>query len=551
MNRHLKISTEIGHFGRLTQIAALLLVVNAGAALAEEPTASDRAIVGAAGGAVGAVTGAAAGAAIGYGIDKYKNRPAPLLKGTRTATTPLPSDPAEISREYKRDPRAFKQKYHGHREGWVIDENQAQQVDAARAEQDLEQKAKADRKIARKTTRKKARRKVSTVRPKRKTRPSKSVRRMQRNKVRLDKRGKTIQGLRTKIWELDGKPMKSGYAGDRRVSTKALPHIKNSTNAAKQHAKTAKRAKRGAEVAKKGAKYSRAAKGALAGGAAGMVAGAALGVKIPDAVDGVMFAGKLVSDSKNADKMIAKAAEDGVKMVGTAATTITNPAKMARNLGGAVSGVGKTLGLSGVFKRKGSVNTRVDSNGKCRTNSIWYRCRLQSARNGSGRASAGNRYTFGRSNRSSLNLRKGLSNGGRKIARLAGSTHRFATRSTKSVGRSFKKAGRSVGQAFKRPVRSVGRSLKKAGRSVGQAFKRPVRSVGRSFKKASRSVGRSFKRPVKSVGRSFKKAGRSIGRSFKRSTRSVKRSTRKVGRTIGRTARKAGRSLTRILSRRR
>jgi hypothetical protein len=129
-------------------------------------------------------------------------------------------------------------------------------------------------------------------------------------------------------------------------------HLDKGVRAAKSGKKVAKAANAledGAKVAKTGRKLRTVGR-LVTGGVATAAVGAALGVKVPDAVDGVMFAGKLVTDPKNAPKRLAGVAEGGFRMVGTAADSITDPGKMARNFGGAVDGVGRSVASTKVYK---------------------------------------------------------------------------------------------------------------------------------------------------------------------------------------------------------
>ncbi len=129
-------------------------------------------------------------------------------------------------------------------------------------------------------------------------------------------------------------------------------HVAKGAKTAKRGSKAAKATRsvaRGAKIAKTGKKLRTVGKFA-AGGAASAAAGAALGVKVPDAVDAAMFTGKLVTDPKNAPKRLAGLATGGARMVGTAANAVTDPGRMARNLYGAANGVGRSVANTKVYK---------------------------------------------------------------------------------------------------------------------------------------------------------------------------------------------------------
>jgi hypothetical protein len=136
-------------------------------------------------------------------------------------------------------------------------------------------------------------------------------------------------------------------------------HVAGNAKTAKRGAKAAKTTKtaaKGAKIAKTGTKLRTVGKFA-AGGAASAVAGAALGVKVPDAVDAAMFTGKLVTDPKNAPKRLAGLATGGARMVGTAANAVTDPGRMARNLAGAANGVGRSVANTKVYKSLAKTKT--------------------------------------------------------------------------------------------------------------------------------------------------------------------------------------------------
>jgi len=132
-------------------------------------------------------------------------------------------------------------------------------------------------------------------------------------------------------------------------------NAKTATRGAKA-AKTTKTVAKGAKIAKTGKRLRTVGKFA-AGGAASAVAGAALGVKVPDAVDAAMFTGKLVTDPKNAPKRLAGLATGGARMVGTAANAVTDPGRMARNLYGAANGVGRSVANTKVYKSLAKTKT--------------------------------------------------------------------------------------------------------------------------------------------------------------------------------------------------
>jgi hypothetical protein len=162
---------------------------------------------------------------------------------------------------------------------------------------------------------------------------------------------------------------KTGNGGLRVKNGKVVPpknarfgttsHLAGNAKTAKRGAKAAKTTKtvaKGAKIAKTGKKLRTVGKFA-AGGAATAVAGAALGVKVPDAVDAAMFTGKLVTDPKNAPKRLAGLATGGARMIGTAANAITDPGRMAHNLYGAANGVGRSVANTKVYKSLAKTKT--------------------------------------------------------------------------------------------------------------------------------------------------------------------------------------------------
>ena len=149
----------------------------------------------------------------------------------------------------------------------------------------------------------------------------------------LEKRKKTLRvlGDTTKKHSRHGRRFK-------KTSTQVLK-----SKRARKQLKTLKHAKR-LRTAKKLGKIA-------AGGAAGMVAGAALGEDVPDVFDAAAYSVKLVKDPRNAPKMLANTAKGGVRMAGRMALTVTDPGKMARNLGGAAKGIGNSIARTGAYKK--------------------------------------------------------------------------------------------------------------------------------------------------------------------------------------------------------
>jgi len=129
-----------------------------------------------------------------------------------------------------------------------------------------------------------------------------------------------------------------------RTNQKALRKAKTSRKAAKA-ARTAKTAARTVKTAKKLRTVGKIA----TGGAATMVVGAALGVKIPDAVDAALWTAKTLSNPAEAPKRVAALAVGAVKTTGQALKTLTQPKKMAKNLGKAAKSVG--CAIASIFKK--------------------------------------------------------------------------------------------------------------------------------------------------------------------------------------------------------
>lgn len=124
-----------------------------------------------------------------------------------------------------------------------------------------------------------------------------------------------------------------------RSATKARSHTKSAkhahkANKARKHAKNANKARKTFKTGRTLAKVA-------TGGAASMAVGAALGVKVPDAVDAATWSYNTLKNPKQAPKRFAKLGKDTVKTTAKAAKTLTQPKTMARNLGNAGKKVGK------------------------------------------------------------------------------------------------------------------------------------------------------------------------------------------------------------------
>jgi len=223
-------------------------------------------------------------------------------------------------------------------------------------------------------------------------------------------------------------------------------HLKNTGKGVKNTRKTAKAArtlKKGAKIAKTGRKLRTVGKIAT-GGAASMAVGAALGVKVPDAVDAAMFAGKLVTDPKNAHKRLYGAAKGGVKMIGTAATTITDPSRMARNLGNAAKGVGRSVANTKVYKTLAKTKTgraigKVTSWTTKKAGAGYTKFKKTKTAKAIGKAAkAVDKQVFKRANKGVKTIGKGATKASRKIAKGAKKTAGKFKKGAKKVAKKLK-----------------------------------------------------------------------------------------------------------------
>ena len=190
------------------------------------------------------------------------------------------------------------------------------------------------------------------------------------------------------------------------------------------------------------------------GGAAGMVAGAALGEDVPDVFDAAEYSVKLVKDPRNAPKMLANTAKGGVRMAGRMALTVTDPGKMARNLGGAAKGVGNSIARTGAYKKLARTKTgRTIGKGTRWAGHNVSKCYKTVAKSRTGRAIGSaartvDRQVFKRTNKGLRSAGKGLKKGG------------------KVIGRTAKKTTRKIGKTAKRTTRKIGRTAKKAAKKL-------------------------------------------------------------------------------------
>ena len=345
MGNHLEKSGKTSAFGRFGWMVVVTVMMSTGTAIAAEPTTEDRIF----GAAVGGATGAAGGAAAGAMSERAK------IARSLGIVVP-PRTPAQLKDAAGR--KSFNRNYY---KSLSSSEAAQHRKAVAKARADLAAKQQRTGRIeARRQA--KAQRRIQALR---KQNPD-LARDLQKQRAQGDafnkrraaelKRRKNIRALKK-------------ASGNKRTktSTKTLAKRKPAARTATRNARTAKnarkmrRANKSRKMAKataRTARLGRTARGALAGGAVGMAAGAALGVRPPDAVDAAMFAGGIVTDPKSAPRRINKAARGGVRMVGTAARTITNPKRMVNNVGSAVSGLGRSLGLSRSKKTYRKKSTR-------------------------------------------------------------------------------------------------------------------------------------------------------------------------------------------------
>jgi len=225
-------------------------------------------------------------------------------------------------------------------------------------------------------------------------------------------------------------------------TTRHLSNTRKGVKNSRKVTKTAKHLKKGAKIAKTGKKLRTVGKLAT-GGAVGMVAGAALGVKVPDAVDAAMFAGKLVTDPKNAPKRLYGVAKGGVRMVGTAANAITDPSRMARNLHGAAKGVGRSIAKTKVYKNLAKTKT--------------------------GR-------TIGKATKWT----------GKKVG--AGYNKFKKTKTAKAIGKAAKTVDKQVFKRANKGVKTVGKVTKKASKKIAKGAKKTAKKIGKGAKKVAKKL---------------------------------------------------------------
>jgi len=216
-------------------------------------------------------------------------------------------------------------------------------------------------------------------------------------------------------------------------------------NSAKKAGKTARTAKKVAKAGKTARKLKTVGKVA-AGGAAGMVAGAAMGEHIPDAFDAAAYTYKMARNPKDAPKMLANTAKGGVAMAGRMALTVTDPGKMARNLGGAAQGVGRSIANTGVYKSIAKTKTGRTI-GKATT---WTTGKVSQgyksfARTKTGRtlgaaAKTVDKYTFKQANKGVRVTGKAISKGSKVVGKVAKNETKKAKKTARKIGKSLKKA---------------------------------------------------------------------------------------------------------------
>jgi hypothetical protein len=423
MKRHLERSRNIVTIRRISQVVMVAIAMDAAAALAAEPTAQERVN----GGIVGGTAGAATGAGAGWAWDKA----AATRKSGMTAA---------------------QMKDAAGRKSW--NSNYYKSMNPAEAAQHREAVAKAKKDLAKKQ------RRTAAAKAKRQAKAQSRMRALKKQNPVLadDLKKQRAQGQQFNKQRAQKLKHRKNLKALKKASGNTK--VKTSSKLLKSKKTGAKLAKTGRKAAKTGRKLGRVAKGALGGGAAGMVAGAALGVKVPDAVDGVMFAGKLVTDPKNAPKRIAGVAKGGVKMAGTIATTVTDPGKMARNLGNSAKGIGRTISKTGAYKRV--------------------------ARTRTGRAIGKGTRTVGRN----------VSRGYKTLAR---------TRTGRTVGKVTKTVDRYTFKAANKGVKKAGRTVSRAGKSAGRFLKKTFtkRKVVRS--RANKRVSQPRRNKSNFLKRTFTK----------------------------------------------
>lgn len=419
MKRHLEYSKKASKFLRITQIVVVAIAANAGTALADSDTytpSRNGVIGGAAGFAVGA------GGTAAYQFREPIGRQLGTLRGKIGRSSPSRMKDAAGRLNRHTNPQ-FNKKYldrYGFHHARAVDHakrKQAEKQAKMKSRQNVKRAAEKRRDSALKKQNRKAARQLK------KQRAAGQQWNARRNAA--TKRKKTLRAL--------GSQTKKHSSNGRRYKKTSSQLVKSKGTL--RNAKRFRNAKRYGKV--------------LAGGAAGMVAGAALGERIPDVFDAAEYTAKMARDPRNAPKMLANTARGGVRMAGRMALTVTDPGKMARNLHGAARGVGRSISNTRVYKSLAKTRTgRTIGKGTrwaSRTTSRGYK---KLARSRTGRAVSSvtrtiDRQVFKRTN-------KGLRKTGRTISRTSKSVGRFTKKTSRKAGRTAKKIGRGIGKAAKK-----------------------------------------------------------------------------------------------------
>jgi histone H1/5 len=209
--------------------------------------------------------------------------------------------------------------------------------------------------------------------------------------------------------------------------------------------KTAKKTVKVAKSATKLRKLKTVGKVA-AGGAAGAVAGAAMGEHIPDVFEATAYTYKMARNPKDAPKMLYGTAKGGVAMAGRMALTVTDPGKMARNLGGAAQGVGRSIANTGVYKsmartKTGRIIGKATGYASAKVSQGYKSfARSKTGKTAGAVAKTVDKYTFKQANKGVKVTTKAVSKGSKVVAKVAKKEAKKAKKTAKKVGKALKKA---------------------------------------------------------------------------------------------------------------
>lgn len=407
-------------------------------------------------GVIGGATGFAVGAgATGYYLHRQGTKATAQSGGLRIRKTGAGQMKDAAGRLNRHTDPDFNKKYLD-----TYGEEHARKIDEAKKEQALKNEAKrkelkAQKKLDRKLAKenpdaakklKQERRKGETFNAHQKHK--KDMRTLER-KVGAEK-----GGAKASIKHRDDALKAKNAADEQKAIKRNFSKAKKNGKIGSVAAKNAKNGKKAAKTAKTVAKTGKTARKlktvgkVAAGGAAGMVAGAAMGEQIPDAFDAAAYSYKMARNPKDAPKMLYGTAKGGVAMAGRMADTVTDPGKMARNLGNSARGVGKSIANTGVYKSVAKTKTgrAIGSATTWTTGKVsqGYKsvARTKTGKTIGAAAKTVDKYTFKQANKGVKATTKAVSKGSKVVAKAAKKEAKKAKKTAKKVGKALKKAFR-------------------------------------------------------------------------------------------------------------